>query len=165
MITVRRICPDDASLLREIRLRALSDSPGAFGSTYARELAFNAAEWESRARLRSTSTDDATFLAFDGPQCRGIIGCFIESSEPTMATVVSMWVAPEARRNGIGDCLVRAAEEWARQRGLTHLFLNVVENNAPAMAFYQKCGFVFTGETDQYPNNPNLKELFMLKPL
>jgi ribosomal protein S18 acetylase RimI-like enzyme len=43
------------------------------------------------------------------------------------------------------------------------LLLDVVNNNAAAIAFYQKLGFRFTGESGPYPNNPNLRELFMLK--
>ena len=50
MITLRRITEHDPALLRETRLRALSDTPQAFSSTYAREIAFSQSEWESRAR-------------------------------------------------------------------------------------------------------------------
>ena len=165
MITIRRITPNDAELLRAIRLRALSDTPMAFGSTYARELAFPTLEWQTRAMRHATAPDAATFFAFDDNVCCGIIGCFSKSDEPSMATIVSMWVASEARRKGIGADLLQAAENWARQQKLTHLFLDVVENNAPAIGLYQACGFEFTGEMDQYPHDPNLRELFMIKPI
>jgi hypothetical protein len=49
-VTVRRLAPGEVELLRDIRLRALKDAPLAFGSTYAREVAFAPAEWERRAR-------------------------------------------------------------------------------------------------------------------
>jgi hypothetical protein len=102
VITIRRITGHDAALLREVRLRALSDSPMAFGSTYAREVAFDQTEWQARATRLSSSNDAATFLAFDDQTCCGIIGCFRETDRPNMAAVVSMWVAPEVRRNGVG---------------------------------------------------------------
>lgn len=165
MITVRRITEQDADLLRDVRLRALRDTPMAFSSTHASEAAFDAQEWRNRARHRSQSDNDSTFLAFDGDDCCGIIGCFRKTDEPAMGAIVSMWVAPQARRKGVGMRLMEAVERWAVQRGFSRLILDVVSNNAAAIAFYEKCGFHFTGETDSYPNDPSLSELFMLKPL
>src|SRR4051794_15331093 len=98
MITVRRIRIDEDRLLREIRLRALSDTPLAFGSTYVREKAFDADEWQRRATRAATSDDGAMFLAFDDHHCCGIIGCFASEDLPGQACIVSMWVAPEYRR-------------------------------------------------------------------
>jgi GNAT superfamily N-acetyltransferase len=165
MMTIRRITPADASLLREVRLRALSDTPMAFGSTYAREIAFEPQEWQSRADRYTQSPDACAFLAFEGAQCCGIIGGFRRDSDPTTATVVSMWVAPEVRRKGVGAKLLDAVGQWALQQGMICLFLDVVETNATAIAFYQKCGFAFTGEADWYPNVPNVRQLFMRKSL
>ena len=44
-VTVRVLGGDDWSRWRELRLRALQDSPSAFGSTYAQELAHEEADW------------------------------------------------------------------------------------------------------------------------
>jgi ribosomal protein S18 acetylase RimI-like enzyme len=137
----------------------------AFGSTHARESVFTPDEWQSRAARLSQSPDAATFLAFDATQCCGIIGGFRRDGDPTTATIVSMWVAPESRRHGIGEKLIDTVAQWALQHGMTSLFLDVVETNTPAIAFYEKCGFSFTGETDWYPNAPNVRELFMRRSL
>jgi ribosomal protein S18 acetylase RimI-like enzyme len=165
MMSIRRITSTDAALLREVRLRALSDTPMAFGSTHAREIAFAPEEWQSRADRLSHSPDGGTFFAFDADQCCGIIGGFRRENDASTATVVSMWVAPESRRCGIGEKLIDAVAHWVQQNDMFSLLLDVVENNAPAIAFYQKCGFAFTGETDWYPNAPNVRELFMRKRL
>jgi hypothetical protein len=47
--TVRRLRADEHALLRDLRLRALSDAPMAFGSTLAREEAFTPDVWQTRA--------------------------------------------------------------------------------------------------------------------
>ena len=41
---------------------------------------------------------------------------------------------------GIGTLFVSEMEKACRELGLTHIFL-LTENNVPAFAFYQKCGF------------------------
>jgi hypothetical protein len=55
-MTVRRLAPGEVDLLRDIRLRALRDAPLAFSSSYAREAAFEPAEWERRARENAAAT-------------------------------------------------------------------------------------------------------------
>ena len=62
-----------------------------------------------------------------------------------------MWVAPEARRHGIGSALVDAVVHWARTLGLRRLLLDVTEGNGPAIALYRRKGFVPNGETGMLP--------------
>ena len=66
---VRRLGAADASLLRNLRLRALADAPMAFGSTLAREEAFAAQEWERRAVASGARARPAPFNV--GPAPRG----------------------------------------------------------------------------------------------
>ena len=49
MVSVRRIEPGDAALLRTVRLAALKDAPSAFGSTHAAEAVRSDHEWTERA--------------------------------------------------------------------------------------------------------------------
>ena len=45
---IRAARPADWQIAKAVRLRALADSPAAFGSTLARELVFDDAEWQAR---------------------------------------------------------------------------------------------------------------------
>ena len=58
-----------------------------------------------------------------------------------------MWVAPEFRGQKIGEQIVLAVIEWAREGGATTLEAWVSENN-PARFFYQKIGFKETCLTE-----------------
>jgi ribosomal protein S18 acetylase RimI-like enzyme len=74
-------------------------------------------------------------------------------------------VAPEVRRQGVGARLLADVESWARHRGAREIWLEVTEVNLPAIKFYQRCGFEFTGNTIPYPNDPSIRELEMIRRL
>lgn len=50
-------------------------------------------------------------------------------------------VTDAAEGRGAGSALLRAAEEWARDRGYATLTLNVFEGNTRARRFYERAGF------------------------
>ncbi|WP_193433570.1 GNAT family N-acetyltransferase [Streptomyces fodineus] len=54
-------------------------------------------------------------------------------------------VADEARGQGVGRALIRAAVEEARGRGARRLTLRVLGHNAPARALYESEGFAVEG--------------------
>jgi GNAT superfamily N-acetyltransferase len=158
MVLVRATTLDDWQALREIRLQGLRDAPGAFGSTYAREIAFEPAEWHRRA------TRDGSFLAFlDEPDPAGLAGGFEE--EPGVVELVSMFVRPQARGHRVGEALVDAVAAWAKAKGATSVHLWVTETNKAAIRLYERCGFTVTPERQPLPSNPALGEVGMTRPL
>ena len=60
-----------------------------------------------------------------------------------------MWVAPEARGQGVGAALVAAVEGWARGKGYVRMGLGVTSTNEPAIRLYTRMGFIDLGDT--YP--------------
>jgi ribosomal protein S18 acetylase RimI-like enzyme len=56
-------------------------------------------------------------------------------------SLVYLAVAPEARRAGVGRTLVDAFSERMRAAGAGHYDLSVDEDNASAIAFYERLGF------------------------
>ncbi len=51
-------------------------------------------------------------------------------------------VAPEAQKMGVGKALIDAAKTISRDG----VYLHVNRDNAPAIAFYEKCGFIIAGD-------------------
>jgi RimJ/RimL family protein N-acetyltransferase len=54
---------------------------------------------------------------------------------------VGLMVAQDARRQGVGTALMRAAVEWAREAGVRKLELHVFPWNDAALALYDAFGF------------------------
>lgn len=69
------------------------------------------------------------------------------------AEVLSVGVAPEFRRLGLGRALVRAGGDRAHANGAAALFLEVNVSNAPALAMYRALGFSQAGLRRGYYQN------------
>jgi ribosomal protein S18 acetylase RimI-like enzyme len=162
MTILHPITPQMVSDYKAVRLRALSDSPSAFGSTYLKESQLTDEEWNARAG-NLNGERAVGYLAFDGSEYCGIAACFLDERDLRKADLVSMWVAPESRRSGAGRLLVDAIARWAAGKGAQHLYLMVTGGNDAAMEFYRRIGFSMTGHTEPYPNDPALMEYEMVK--
>jgi ribosomal protein S18 acetylase RimI-like enzyme len=162
MTELHPITPLLTAEYKAVRLRALQDTPLAFGSTYERESQLTDAEWEGRA-ARLTNGCDIGFLAQCDGKYSGLALCFTDEEDPRKAQLISMWVASEARRNGVGGRLIHAIEAWAAERGIGTLQLMVTSVNEAATKFYERLGFTKTGRTEPYPNDPALEEHEMTK--
>jgi len=164
LITIERITHENVELFKSVRLNALSDSPSAFGSTYAREAAFSETEWLARLE-RWNGKKGIGFLAMDGDAGCGIAGALVDLENATLAQLVSMWTAPTHRRRGVGKLLVDAVVDWAKPLKIKTLLLMVVSTNGPAIRFYERLGFAKTGRTEPYPNDAAAVEYEMLRTL
>jgi GNAT superfamily N-acetyltransferase len=157
---VNRMTEDDWERLREIRLKALAHDPDAFGSSLQRETGFKESHW--RMRLRASPS----FLATLDDEVVGLVGLIQEPAAPVGERhLVALWVAPERRRRGVGQALIAAAEEWARSDKATALSVWHVEDNEPARALYEHCGFAATDVRVPLPRDPKRTEERWLKPL
>jgi GNAT superfamily N-acetyltransferase len=162
MVSLHQITPSLASDYKAVRLRALLDTPNAFGSTYTRESQFSDADWQQRAANLYTPRSIGYLAHYLDAYC-GLAAAFLKDQNPQHAELVGMWVAPEHRRTGTGRLLVEAIESWARTAGARTLQLMVTSVNPTAIAFYQRLGFTATGRTEPYPNDPAVIEYEMSK--
>ena len=164
MAVLHRITPELTQRYKAVRLRALVDSPMAFGSTYERERVLSEEDWNQRAQ-RLDGEQAAGYIAADRDADCGLAVCFLDEAGAPQADLISMWVAPECRRTKVGADLVQALSDWAANRGAGRLRLMVTSNNEAAIKFYERIGFRKTGRTEPYPNDASLFEYEMVKPL
>lgn len=141
-VTVRFAGPDDWEAWRDLRLRALQDSPSAFGSTYEREAAFDETTWRDRLSAREPTSVAVLACRDDVPV--GMGAGF--GDLPGFVHVVAMWTAPEHRGQGVGAAVLDALAGWAADGGY-RLHLDVNTANLAARALYERRGYVPTGET------------------
>lgn len=164
-MAIRLLTADDVELYREIRLAALRTDPGAFGSNFDREAAFDEATWRRRLTVGPDGRPLAVFVdevdnGEGGARAVGTAG-IVYTEWDTEPMIIGMWVRPEARGLGAGRRLVEATVGWAVARNEPGVLLWVVKGNDPALALYRACGFTATGNTDTVPSNPDTEELEM----
>jgi ribosomal protein S18 acetylase RimI-like enzyme len=140
MTSARVLGVDDWPTWRDLRLRALQESPEAFGSTYAREREYTPDEW----REHLGEPDEVSVVAETANGPVGLAAAYPD--RPGLLHVVAMWVDPAARGQGTAHLLLDAIDTWGRDRGLG-LHLDVATGNEVARRSYERYGFVGTGET------------------
>lgn len=150
--------PDDWESYRGIRLEMLLEAPDAFWFTHADEVGLDERGWRRQV--------ERAWLvqAREGGEVLGSagLGPHWEPDREATATLFGMYVTPRARGRGVGELLVGAVLDEARRQGREEVVLEVVEDNAPAIALYERCGFVATGATTPHPRREDLREVEMV---
>ena len=149
-VTVRRLEPTEWPTARNLRVAALKESPGSFGSTVVRERGLPRATW--RARL----SGNAWFAAFDADTAVGL-ACGVPTETPGEQELTGVWVAPSHRGTGLGGALVTSVRDWAALQGAHRLTLDVGRINESAINLYTRHGFEVVGQT-KAPGGHGLRE-------
>jgi ribosomal protein S18 acetylase RimI-like enzyme len=158
-VRLRRLGADEVEPLRELRLRALSEDPGAFAETYEEARARPLKDWASWAADESR----VIVVAIDGERWIGMVACRL--LEPRSSWLTALWVEPAARGAGLGSRLIEAAALWAREQGAAAVELSVTTNNDAAATLYSRVGFAETGRRRPLPSDPSRTEVFLSRPV
>jgi ribosomal protein S18 acetylase RimI-like enzyme len=143
---VRVLTETDAPVFRDMRLRALREEPAAFTSSIE-EFSRHTLD-KITARLRSDPAENFTLGAFDGEQLVGLVGFHRETASKLRhkGNLISLYVAPEAREQGIGLALLREVIRRAHTIvGLEQMLLGVMVTQTAARKLYEALGFVVFG--------------------
>ncbi|MEO0606053.1 MAG: GNAT family N-acetyltransferase [Myxococcota bacterium] len=136
-----RLDPGEWPRLKSLRLRALADVPEAFGATLAETAARPDDRWRRQVR------EFATFVAVVDDRDVGMVRSMAMRDDPTHAELISMWVEPGFRGQGVADALVAAVLDWAAGEGHASVVLDVKDDNPRAIAAYARLGFERVGPT------------------
>jgi ribosomal protein S18 acetylase RimI-like enzyme len=72
---------------------------------------------------------------------RRLVATVMVGADGHRGWVYYLAVAPDARKRGLGQAMMRAAEEWVLARGMPKMQLMVRMENAAATGFYHAIGY------------------------
>ena len=86
---------------------------------------------------------------------REVLGFSMARHAASEAEILTIVVDGTKRQRGLGGALLSAQIKGLEELGVKELFLEVDGQNAPALALYQRFGFVKVGERKAYYAQPN----------
>jgi ribosomal protein S18 acetylase RimI-like enzyme len=156
MMNIRKLTVEDAPAFKELRKEMCGLHPEAFGQT-PEEVAEmpddKLLEWMGPS---DTFPEKFVLAAFDGDRMVGTAAFRRDDSikERHRAWIWSVYVRPEARRQGISKQLMqRTIDEARAMKGLEMLTLQVASTQSAARNIYETLGFEVFGQ------NPKLYKL------
>jgi GNAT superfamily N-acetyltransferase len=105
---------------------------------------------------------DAFLVADDGGYIRGYLGIRVDAPEGR-GWIRDLVVGRPFRRAGIGTLLLQAVRDWAAERSLTQLTLEMQSKNYPAVRFCHKERFQFCGYNESYYPNHDIALFFVTR--
>ncbi|HEY9223433.1 MAG TPA: GNAT family N-acetyltransferase [Variovorax sp.] len=164
-MSLRRLESHESSLLRELRLRALQDSPNSFRDTYSDMVARPSSYWDDFTRSVTQADQNAMFLAFEGGKPVGSAFALVDRAQIRTGRAGGIWVDPRWRRHGIGEALLLEVVNWAREREFERLKLWCVVDAIGPSSLYCKVGFKETGNQQPLSEGSPLRAAEMELPL
>lgn len=133
--------PGEWRRYRELRLRALADSPDAFARTLDEESELPDTHWMARLAAETVPRWDAPFVAERGSELVGLAWGRIDPPGAEVAHLYQMWVDAGSRKLGVGAMLLDSVVRWAASAGARYLVLGVTCGDTPARRLYARAGF------------------------
>jgi len=134
MVKIRRMTLDDVPHAARLEKENFSDP------------------WSEQSFREEVQNPDALYLvACEDEQVLGICGLLISYDE---GDVLNVSVSDKARRRGIGEAMLKELMLQGKQRGVNAFTLEVRKGNQPAIALYEKLGFVSEGVRPNFYRNP-----------
>ena len=124
------------------------------------KLSFSDAWSENTIRSELTNQLSLGLVAVDGDRVAGYIG---SQTVLGWADMMNLCVSPDYRRQGLGEQLTAELERQLRENRVECLTLEVRVSNAPAIALYEKLGFVQVGKRPRYYEKPREDALILRK--
>ncbi len=133
-------------------IRVAIDAPEFVGYCRLRRTLWPMDEMVNEREASTIVNDPARWSVFVAHINAAIVGFvevhlreYAEGASTTPVGFLEGWfVVPEVRREGVGGALVRAAEQWARERGCIEMGSDTEVDNAVSIEAHQRLGYGIT---------------------
>ncbi len=137
---IRKLDHAEWQLLRDIRLRALSDSPEHIGGDIGEERSWGEEQWSSQLEKFDFVIAEVDGESAGGMNIEKLIGDF-----GATCWIGSCWIDPHYRGQGFLSEIFTHIDEKAEEEGWSVQGLGVWVDNFAAISIYEKLGFVKVG--------------------
>jgi ribosomal protein S18 acetylase RimI-like enzyme len=161
-LKVLRLAAEQAALYQELRIAALRETPYAFGVTLSEALADDEQTVAASALQLAQSDRRACFVLYTEGQPAGLVGAYFEDEPGEHGYIRALWVAPAVRHLRGGELLVSTATRWLAEHGAQQVYAWITDANVSAMHFYERLGFVASGDRQPVPSNPDHWETLLI---
>ena len=99
---------------------------------------------------------------------KSLLGCVaVTRMGASLGYLGMLCVSPTLQSSGLGRRLLDAAEDHARALGIAAMEMTVIDSRAALIAWYERRGYVRTGETRPFPvlRDPPVTFVVLEKPL
>lgn len=146
-LTIRTAVAEDVEALLELIHSAYRGTGGRNGWTTEAELI---AGPRTTRDLLAADLEDPTITLLVAGAHEGCAAVTHRAGEPT-ASFGMFAVRPGLQGSGLGSAVLAAAEEHARSGGATTMEMCVIDRRPELIAWYERRGYLRTGETRPFP--------------
>ncbi|WP_291291957.1 GNAT family N-acetyltransferase [Enterococcus sp.] len=161
--------PVDLATLRAISIETYQDTFAPF-NTEANMRAYLDAAYQPEKLAKELNNPQSAFFFLNEEAVAGYLKlnwgtAQTETIAPEGLEIERIYIRSEYKRRGYGQQLLTYAEEVARSKQKTSLWLGVWEHNENALAFYHKMGFQRVGSHSFFMGDDEQTDYLMEKPL
>ncbi len=107
---------------------------------------------ESLLREDLATKPDAQLLTYREDPAGALLGTvWLEPKEDGVWYLGLLTIRPDLQKKQMGRTLLAAAEGFAKERGAHRIRMSVVNVRKPLIAWYERRGYILTGETQPFP--------------
>jgi GNAT superfamily N-acetyltransferase len=150
MITFRKADFNDIHKLTELVNSAYRGDDSKLGWTTEADLLGGQRTDAEKISEMISALDSQIELAIENGELQG---CIYIKRENRFVYFGMLTVRPTLQNKGAGKLLLSRLEDLTREWGYKKIRMTVISQREELIAFYQRRGFNFTGETEPFPEN------------
>ncbi len=165
MATITTASPADAPALKALLEAAYRGDSARRGWNHEADILDD--ERTAPGEVEALLTDPAVTI-LTAREGEALIGCVaVTRKDAALAYLGMLCVAPDLQSGGFGRQLLDAAENHARALGIAAMEMSVIDSRDSLIAWYERRGYVRTGETRPFPvlRDPPVTFMVLEKPL